>query len=58
MRAKEAEAGSELGVRGEMTGCAGEANQGAVAARLGVDALRVRCRHIGQHLDCCLDPAE
>ena len=51
VRVKEAEAGSELGVRAEMTGCAGEANQGAVAARLGVDALRVRGRHVGQHLD-------
>ena len=55
---KEAEAGSELGVHAEMTGCAGEANQGAVAAVLGVDALRILRRRVGQYLDFCLDQAE
>ena len=54
----EAKAGSELRICAQMTGCAGEANQGAVEDRLGIDALRIRRRHIGQYLDFCLDHAE
>ena len=56
--APDAEAGSELRVSAQMAGGAGEANQGAVAARLGVDALRIRRRHVGQYLDLGLDQAE
>src|SRR5262249_32858854 len=55
---REAKTRSELRVRAQMVGCAGEANQGAVVARLGIDALRIRRRRVGQYLDFCLDQAE
>src|SRR6185312_13736114 len=41
-----AKTGAQLGVRTQMTGRAGEANQGAMSARLAVDALRIRRGHI------------
>jgi hypothetical protein len=50
--------GAELHVGAEVTGRAGEADQGAVPARLGVDALRVGRRHVGQELDLGFDHAE
>jgi len=45
-------------VRAQMARCAGETNQGTVVARLGVDALRVLRRQVGQYLDLGLGQAE
>src|SRR4029078_3049711 len=53
----EAESGSEQRVRAQMARCAGETNQGTVVARLGVDALRVLRRQVGQYLDLGLGQA-
>jgi len=55
---REAETGAELRVRAQVAGRAGEADQGTVATRRGVDALRVRRRQVGQHLHLGFDQAE
>src|SRR6187200_1064423 len=48
---RKAKTWSELGVRTQMTGCAGEANQSTMSARHTIDALCIRRGYIGQNLD-------
>jgi hypothetical protein len=55
---RKAKTWSELGVRTQMTGCAGEANQSTMSARHTIDALCIRRGHIGQNLDFRLDHSE
>src|SRR6185312_11739692 len=50
-----AEDGPELGVGAEVVRGARESQEDAVAARRGVDALRVRLGHVPQDLELCPD---